>query len=49
MDEIRVFGYCPVCNSEVTSEDDVYVNEKGEYFDSIDCLIEYYNITRVEC
>ena len=48
MNEIMTFGYCPVCGSAVTNEEDCYVNDDGEYFCDIDCLMEYYNIHKIE-
>lgn len=49
MDEVRVFGRCVWCDDEVTDEnEEYYVNEYGEVFCCIDCLLEHYEITKVE-
>ena len=47
--EIRVLGYCVECGNEIT--DDVqayYCNEDGECFCDIECLLEHYNISKIE-
>jgi hypothetical protein len=49
MDEIRVFGYCENCGEEVTDEsNEYYVTDDGMVFCGIECVCEYYNITKVE-
>lgn len=47
-DEITIRGYCEECNSAILYGDEAYVNAEGRYFDSIECLCEYYDITKVE-
>ena len=47
-EDVRVFGYCAECGSEVTDEDVAYVDSEGRYFDNIECVCEYYNISKVE-
>ena len=49
MDEVRVLGYCAECGNTIT--DDVrecYCNDDGEYFCDIECLLTYYNISKIE-
>lgn len=49
MDEIRVFGYCENCGEKVTDKsEEYYVNDDGEVFCCIECVLEYYSITKVE-
>jgi hypothetical protein len=47
--EVRILGYCPICGEAVTDEDeDIYVNKEGHYFNSLDCMMEFYEVERVE-
>ena len=47
--EVRIFGYCAECNSEITDEaDDYYCNDEGERFCCIECLLAHYNIDKIE-
>ena len=46
--EVRVLGYCAECNSKITDEHDVYVDEDGNYFDDIECVLSFYNIHKLE-
>ena len=47
--EIRKFGHCEECDSEVTNDvDEYYITEDGKVFCSIECLLEYYSITKIE-
>lgn len=49
MDEARVFGYCAECGAEITDEiENYYCNDDGEYFCDIECLLEHYNISKIE-
>ena len=49
MDEIRVFGNCECCGEEITDEsDEYYVNEDGEVFCCVECMMEHYGIVKVE-
>lgn len=49
MDEVRVFGYCENCGEKVTDEsNEYYIADDGTVFCSIECICEYYNITKVE-
>ena len=47
-DEVRVYGYCEECGNAITNEDEAYIDHDGRYFDSVDCLFEYHDITKVE-
>lgn len=47
--EVRTFGYCAECGSEVVDDgNEYYVNEDGEVFCSIECVLEHYHITTIE-
>ena len=51
MDEqdVRIFGYCKNCGDPVTDEGEEYfVNDDGEVFDCLECVLEYHSITRIE-
>ena len=49
MDEIRIFGYCENYSEEVTDEGgEYYVTDDGKVFDCIECVLEYYGITKIE-
>lgn len=49
MDEIRVFGYCECCGDKVTDEgEEYYVNDDGEVFCCIECVLEHYGVTKLE-
>lgn len=49
MDEIRMFGYCKNCGDKVTDEgEEYYVNDDGEVFCCIECMMEYYCVTKIE-
>lgn len=49
MDEIRVFGYCECCSNKITDDcKEYYVNEDGEVFCSVECVLEHYGVAKVE-
>ena len=54
MNETRTFGYCELCENEITSEvesdyeEACYVDSEGRYFCSIECVLEYYGIEKIE-
>jgi hypothetical protein len=49
MDEVRVFGYCANCDDQVTDEGgEYYVNDDGEVFCCVECMMEYYGLTKIE-
>ena len=48
-EEVRVIGYCAQCGEDITDDtEDVFVDSEGNYFDSVDCLITYFDVTRLE-
>ncbi len=47
-DDVIIRAYCEECGSAITNEDESYVDSEGRYFDSLDCLLEYYDIVKVE-
>lgn len=48
-EDVRILGYCEECGVEITDElDEIFVDSDGNYFDSIDCLLEYLGVTRLE-
>ena len=49
MDEERVIAHCEECGNEITNNDsEIYVDQDGNYFDSIECILEHYNIVKLE-
>jgi hypothetical protein len=47
--EIRTFGYCANCGDKVTDEgEEYYVNDDGEVFCSIECVLEHYGVEKIE-
>lgn len=49
MDEIRIFGYCECCGNTITDEGEAYfTNDEGEVFCSAECVLEHYDIIKVE-
>ena len=49
MDDIRVFGTCECCGSEVTSEDEeYYVDSEGRVYCSVECALEKFGIVKIE-
>lgn len=47
-DDVVVREYCEECGSAIIDGDKAYVDAEGRYFDSIECLCQYYDITEVE-
>ena len=48
-EETRVIGYCEVCGSEITDDNETaYVDNEGHYFDTVECVMEYFCVTKVE-
>jgi hypothetical protein len=45
-EEVKVIGYCEECGSEINN--DALVDEEGNYYCCIDCVLEHSKITRVE-
>ena len=49
MDETRSFGECECCGNEITDKnEEYYVDDGGRVFCCVECLCEYYGITKVE-
>ena len=49
MDEVRVLGYCAECGATITDEiENYYCNNDGECFCDIECLLEHYDISKIE-
>ena len=49
MDEIRIFGYCACCGNQVTDKEDAhYITEDGEILCDVECVCEYYGVTKRE-
>lgn len=49
MDETRILGYCTECGSAITDDiREYYCNEDGERFCDIECLLSYYNISKID-
>lgn len=51
MDEhdVRILGYCEECGSKITDDiEECYCDEDGQYFCSIECLMDYYGIHKLE-
>jgi hypothetical protein len=47
--EIRTFGYCEACGNMITDDCNyIFVDSDGNYFDSIECLIEHFGVVRLE-
>ena len=47
-DDVMIVGYCEECGSAITTEDEAYIDHEGRYFDCLDCIFEYHDITKVE-
>jgi hypothetical protein len=47
-DDVMIVAYCEECGSAITTGDEAYIDRDGLYFDSIECVCEYHNITKVE-
>lgn len=48
-EERRMLGICEECGSPITDDaDTIFVDSDGNYFDSIDCLIEHFGVTQIE-
>ena len=47
--EVRIIGICAECGNEIDDNmTDIYVDENGNYFCSVDCVLEYHKIAKVE-
>lgn len=48
-EEVRVFGYCVNCGSKITDEiDEYYSDGAGNLFDCVDCILQHYELYRME-
>ena len=47
-EDVIIREYCEECGSAILDGDEAYVDAEGRYFDSIECLCEYYDIIKVE-
>jgi endogenous inhibitor of DNA gyrase (YacG/DUF329 family) len=49
MDDERLIAYCEECGNKITKDDeDIYVDEEGRYFCSIECALEFHKIHKLE-
>ena len=48
-EEIRIIGYCTECGNAITDDiEEYFYNDDGEFLCSESCVLEYYNIHRLE-
>lgn len=47
-DNAVIREYCEECGSAILDGDVAYVDSEGRYFHSVECICEYYDITKVE-
>jgi formylmethanofuran dehydrogenase subunit E len=48
-DEVRSIARCADCGELIYDDNrDAYVNDDGEYFCCLDCLLNYYSIRKIE-
>ena len=47
-DDVIIREYCEECGSAILDGDEAYVDAEGRYFDSIECLCQYYDVVKVE-
>ena len=49
MDDERVIAHCAECGNDITTNDsEIYVDQNGNYFDSVECVLEHHGITKLE-
>lgn len=49
MDEdVKIIAYCEECRNAIYQDDDVYIDDDGNYFCSVECVLGYHKITKVE-
>ena len=53
--EIKILGHCEECGSRILAADEFpysaecyYSEETGVFFDSIECILSYYGIQKIE-
>ena len=49
-EEIRVFGYCADCASKISDQNtnEYYCTDDGLVFCDINCVLSYYDVTKIE-
>ena len=47
-DDVIIREHCYMCGSAIIDGDKAYVDDEGRYFDSVECICEYYEIIEVE-
>lgn len=48
-EDVRRFGTCACCDNEVTDEQiEYYVDAEGMVFCCIECVLEHYNVVKIE-
>lgn len=51
MDEnaIRIVGYCTECELEITDDmEDIYVDDYGNYFCGFECIVDHFELHKLE-
>lgn len=49
MDEFRKFGKCECCGNEVDdASDEYYVDSEGRVYCSVECVLEKFEIVKIE-
>ena len=47
--ETRILGYCEECGRAITDDDtEMYADQEGYHFCSIECALEHHNIEKLE-
>lgn len=47
--EVRIIGYCTQCGDSITNDiEEYYCDEEGNFFDSVECAMDYYGIHLLE-
>ena len=47
-DDVMIREYCEECGNAILDGDKAYVDAEGRYFDSVECICQYYDIVEVE-
>lgn len=48
-EEVKVISYCEECGNEIIRDDEeAFVDSEGNYYCCIDCILEHFDITKVE-
>ena len=49
MDDVRFYGHCENCGDRITNEsDEYYINDDGEVFCCVECVLEKYGVVKIE-